>query len=108
MFTLISGQQWKLALVAQPPLVLLYLRLSSHLLNSYKSKLNFVMMTMVVMVMILTMVLLYHHLSSHLLNFYKSELLDLIAPTKSFVICISVPTSLDVLVRRTLLGAMTM
>ena len=57
MFTLISGQQWKLALVAQPPLVLLYLRLSSHLLNSYKSKLNFVMMTMVVMTTMVVMVM---------------------------------------------------
>ena len=110
MFTLISGQQWKLGLVAQPPLVLLYHHLSSHLLNSYKSKLNLMMMimmmmmmTMVVMVvmvtvMVMMMVLLYHHLSSHLLNSYKSELLDFIAPTKSIVICRSVPTSLDVLV----------
>jgi hypothetical protein len=31
------GQQWRLALVDQPPLVPLYLPLSSHLLNSYKT-----------------------------------------------------------------------
>ena len=93
MINLISGQQWKLALVAQPPLVLLYHHLSSHLLNSYKSKLNLMMMIMmVVMVMVMMMMttrgFLYHHLSSHLLNSYKSELLDLIAP---IVICHSLP-----------------